>query len=118
MRYLILQRERALAAFALTYYCHLNRDRQAHMEQLQAMADPRLEATGDYGIKNGQTIRIPISEEENRFFMGIYTQTKNHVSGQVPVPAGTEDVTYRIITDYDGDKRLSFRIEPVSGTEN
>lgn len=111
MRYLILHRERALAAFALTYYCHLNRDRQKHMEDLSHMSDPRLEAQGDYGLKNGQTLKIPIDETEGQFFMGIYTQTKNHVSGQVPIPAGTEDVAYRIITDYDGDKRLAFRIE-------
>lgn len=111
MRYLILERERALAAFALTYYCHLNRDRQAHMEALSRMSDPRLEAQGDYGLKNGQTIRIPIEESEGQFFIGIYTQAKNHVSGQVPIPAGTEDVAYRIITDFDGNKRLAFRIE-------
>lgn len=111
MRYLILHRERALAAFALTYYCHLNRDRTVHMEALEQMAEPRLEARGDYGLKNGQTIKIPISQEENQFFIGIYTQQKNHVSGSVPIPAGETDVAYRILTDYDGDKRLSFRIE-------
>ncbi len=114
MRNLVIHRERALAAFALTYYIHLNRDRDQHLQALQQMADPRLEARGDYGLKNGQTVKIPIGEEGTRFFVGIYTQEKNHVSLQVPVEPGKEDVYFQIVTDFDGNKRLSFRIEAVN----
>lgn len=113
MRELIIHRERALAAFALTYYVHINRDREAHLRALEAMADPRLEARGDYGLRNGQTLRIPMDQEGGSFFIGIYTQEKNHVSLPVPVPPGEADIAFRIITDFDGNKRLSFRIAPM-----
>lgn len=118
MRNLVISRQRALAAFALTYYIHLNRDREQHLEELARMEDPRLEARGDYGLKNGQTVRIPIGAEGTRFFVGIYTQEKNHVSLQVPVEPGEEDVFYQIVTDFDGNKRLSFRIEPEQALES
>ncbi len=111
MRNLILYRERALAAFALTYHCHVNRDRDAHMEALSHMADPRMEAKGDYGLRNGQTVSIPMEETGGSFFVGVYTQEKSYVSDAIAVPAGTEDVKYKIITDFDGNKRLSFRVE-------
>lgn len=117
MRNLIIHRERALAAFALTYYVHVNKNREEHLSALSAMADPRLEARGDYGLRNGMTVKIPIDQGENWFFVGIYTQEKNHVSQQVPIGAGTEDVSFKIITDFDGNKRLSFRIEAVEGTQ-
>lgn len=112
MRNLVIHRERALAAFALTYFIHVDRDREQHLRDLAEMQDPRLEARGDYGLKNGQTVKIPIEETGTRFFVGIYTQEKNHVSLQVPVEQGTEDVYFKIVTDFDGNKRLSFRIEP------
>lgn len=117
MRTLFLYRERALAAFALTYYCHMNRDREAHLSSLSAMADPRLSARGDYGIRNGQTIAIPIENTENRFFVGIYTQEKSIVTPEILIPAGSEDVYYKIITDYDGNKRIDFRVEAMEGPE-
>ena len=117
MRNLIIHRERALAAFALTYYVHINRDREQHLQDLSQMADPRLEARGDYGLRNGQTVKIPIEDSGTKFFIGIYTQEKNHVSLQVPVEPGTEDISFKIITDFDGNKRLSFRIEPMEAPE-
>ena len=117
MRNLIIHRERALAAFALTYYVHVNRDREQHLQALSEMADSRLEARGDYGLRNGQTVKIPIEETGAMFFVGIYTQEKNHVSQQVSVEPGTEDVSFKIVTDFDGNKRLSFRIEPMEAPE-
>ena len=117
MRNLIIHRERALAAFALTYYVHVNQNREQHLQDLAAMADPRLEARGDYGLSNGGTVKIPIDEGENRFFIGIYTQEKNHVSQEVPIGPGTGDVSFKIITDFDGNKRLSFRVAPVESPE-
>ena len=113
MRNLIIHRERALAAFALSYHIHVNRDREEHLRALEAMADPRLEARGDYALKNGQTLKIPMDESGGSFFVGIYTQEKNHVSLPVPVPPGHEDAAFRIITDFDGNKRLSFRLAPM-----
>lgn len=113
MRNLIIHRERALAAFALSYHIHVNRDREEHLRELDGMSDPRLEAHGDYALRNGQTLKLPMEETGGSFFVGIYTQEKNHVSLPVPVPAGSEDVAFRIITDFDGNKRLSFRIAPM-----
>ena len=113
MRNLIIHRERALAAFALSYHIHVNRDREQHLRELEAMADPRLEAHGDYALRNGQTLKIPLEETGGSLFVGIYTQEKNHVSLPVPIPAGPEDIAFRIITDFDGNRRLSFRISPM-----
>ena len=113
MRNLIIHRERALAAFALSYHIHVNRDREQHLRDLENLADPRLEARGDYALRNGQTLKIPMDESGGSFFVGIYTQEKNHVSLPVPVPPGSGDAAFRIITDFDGNKRLSFRVAPM-----
>ena len=117
MRNLIIHRERALAAFALTYYCHVNRDRAAHLRELEEMEDPRTQARGDYGVRNGETIRIPMDEAGGKFFMGIYTQNTSHVSPEITVEPGTEDVCYMIVTDFDGERRLAFRILPAEPVE-
>lgn len=117
MRYLILHRERALAAFALTYYCHVNCDREAHLQEISQLEDPRAQAGGKYGLRNGQTVKIPLEDGENRFFVGIYTQEKCIITPETVIEPGQEDVYYKIVTDFDGNKRISYRIEPMGKPE-
>lgn len=113
MRKLIIHRQRALAAFALTYFVHVNKDREAHLQELSQMENPRMKASGDFGLRNGQTVAIPMEETGGNFFVGIYTQERNHVSPQISIAPGTEDVAFEIITDFDGNKRLAFRLVPA-----
>jgi hypothetical protein len=118
MRHITIHRERALAAFALKYYCVFDRDSERFIAELEANeATARFAHVGDVSLRNGEKIRVGMDEEEHTFFAMIYTENKNIATNTVTVPAGTEDMAYQIITDYDGYRTLSFTIQPENLAE-
>jgi hypothetical protein len=111
MRRIIIRRERALAAFALKYYCVFDRDSERFIAELESnTATARFAHVGDVSLRNGETIRVNMDEEDHTFFVMIYTENKNIATNTVSIPAGQEELTYKIITDYDGYRNLTFSV--------
>mgnify|MGYP004603669243 CR=1 FL=1 len=103
MRRLIVHRQRALACFAMTYYCL-----PGHVRPLIDGAE-----TGDVpALRSGETAAMEIGEAPFEFFAVACLEGRNLVMDTCAVPAGTEDVRYTIVTDFDGYKKLQVRLEP------
>ncbi len=104
MRRLIVHRARALACFAMPYYCIPGDDAAAlcaNTAEAKALGIP---------VRNGQTVSVTIGTGEQPFFVAAFGENKTMTTGVAMVPSGTEDVHYTIITDYAGERRLSLRL--------
>lgn len=112
MRYLTVQRERALACFAMKYACILNCDQgQFIAENTHRTLEDGL---GDWPmLRNGESIRIAISEEETTFFSALQTEHKLMVTPIVTIGAGTEDVKILVQTEFDGNRKLSLHAKKI-----
>ncbi len=106
MRNLILSRKRALACFAIPYYCVLGNELPDGKSNLSAAP-----------VRNGQRISLPIPEEEVDFYVAIPAERQMRFTQIVTIPAGTADVSYTVITDYNGNDRLGFYLERNAITE-
>jgi hypothetical protein len=114
MRELILHRRRALASFALRYFCVMDQNPAAFMSALEAdPATARFANRGDYALRNGESIRIPLDEEAHTFFIAIYTESHNLVTNVISVSPGPQSEEYSIITDYNGYDKLAYYVVPT-----
>lgn len=112
MRHLILHRQRALIAFALKYYCVMSGDREGF---LAALAREREAAqNGAYrALRNGETITVELPEDEASFFVAVFLEGRSIVTDPVPIPPGTEDVEYVILTDRAPYKGMGIALAKV-----
>lgn len=114
MRKLILHRQRALACFAMKYHCVVNEDREAFLRDLAASDQPvHLWDRTDGVLRNGETAALSIPEEACRFFVVACLNGWDLPTEEVVLAPGTEDVFYTVITEFDGDRRLSLRLVPT-----
>jgi hypothetical protein len=112
MRTCIVHRERALACFSIPYFCLLDEDRAALVAGLEGKDQAALlQTSAGVPIRNGQTLRLPIPETGARFFVAAYLGGRNVISDEFVIPAGSEDVSFTIFTEYDGCRRLDVRVE-------
>jgi hypothetical protein len=112
MRHISIRRERALAAFALKYYCVFDRNSEEFIAELERNeVTARFAHVGDVSLRNGERIRVGMDEEEHTLFVMIYTENKNIATNTVTIPAGAEEPSYQIITDFDGYRSLTFSIQ-------
>ena len=110
MRYLTVQRERALACFAMKYDCILNREQAAFVAEHEGCSLE--EGLGDWpSLRNGGTIRIELDEKQTTFFAVCQTEHRLLCTPEIAIPAGTEDVNILVRTVYDGDRKLSLTAE-------
>ncbi len=105
MRRLIIHRQRALACFGVPYYCVPGDDIGAVLSMPSGMTPDGV------AVANGQTVTILIDEAQpGRFFAAMKNGSRCLVTQPVTIPNGTEDVSFTIITDFDGLRRLQLRI--------
>lgn len=108
---LIVERQRALGAFALKYYCFFGQDREAFMQVLEGTPLPqRSQLPSDCTLKNGERVTVEMGERGICFFVAVYLESRTIVTPLVEVLPG--DHTYIIKTDFDHYLGLSLRIEP------
>ncbi len=111
MRRLIVHRQRALACFAMTYYCLPGHVRPL-IDGAETGAVPALCREHGVPLRSGESAAVEIGEEPFEFFAVACLDGRNLVMDTCAIPAGTEDVRYTIVTDFDGYKRLQVRLEP------
>lgn len=107
MRQLILNRERALGAFGIKYYCYFNRD----PEFLEAISDDEAIALSDFSLRNGETVRARLDELENCFFVVVFLESRRIVTPPILIPAGEDSFTYTIHSDFDKYTGLHVRVD-------
>lgn len=108
---LILQRQRALGAFALKYHCFFGRDRETFMRILEETPlSDRTQLPSDCTLRNGERVTVELGEQGSCFFVAVYLESRNIVTPVVVVPPG--DSEYTIETDFDRYLGLSLRIVP------
>lgn len=117
MRTLTLYRERALAGFALRYFCMLGRDRTKFIESLRQLEDPRANGTGDVALRNGERIKLEIDETETNIFAVVYLESRCIVTPSIPIPAGTEDLGFQLDTGFDQYLGMTVTVRPMEKTE-
>jgi hypothetical protein len=110
MRRLIVHRQRALACFAMTYYCLPGHVRPL-IDGAETGAVPALCREHGVPLRSGESAAVEIGEEPFEFFAVACLDGRNLVMDTCTIPAGTEDVRYTIVTDFDGYKRLQVRLE-------
>lgn len=114
MRRLIVHRERALACFAMKYHCVIDRDREEFLAELKDRDQPvHLWGERERALSNGQTISIDIGEERTTFFVVACLDGWDLATEEVVIGPGKEDVSYVVLTDYDGNRRLGIRVVPM-----
>ncbi len=107
MRYLTIQRERALACFAMKYACILNQPQEQFVADNEARTLE--EGLGNWPtLRNGECIRIEIGEEETTFFAALQTEHKLMVTPVITIEAGTENAEILVQTEFDGNRKLSL----------
>ena len=111
MRRLIVHRQRALACFAMTYYC-LPSPIRPLIEGMETGDVPALCRKHGVPLRSGETAAMEIGEAPFEFFAVACLDGRSLIMDTCAIPAGTEDVRYDIITDYDGFRRLQVRLAP------
>lgn len=112
MRELTVHRQRALACFAMEYYCVVGQDREVFLRGLAEQEGP-VHRCAAPALKNGQTIAGSIGEEETSLFVVACLDGRDLATETVTIPAGQEDAAYEVITDFDGDRKLAICIVPA-----
>ena len=112
MRYLTVQRERALACFAMKYACILNRDQEQFIaENAQRTLEDGL---GDWPmLRNGECIRIEITEQATTFFAALQTEHKLMVTPVVTIEEGAGNAEILVQTEFDGNRKLSLKANKI-----
>lgn len=112
MRKLTLHRERALACFAVKYYCVIDQDQEAFLQSLIGQDQEQMMLSGEgVPLRNGETIQIELDENAHSFFAVVYLQSRNMTTEPAEIPAGDADVSFTIHTNFNGDKQLNFSLE-------
>ena len=111
MRRLIVHRQRALACFAMTYYCLPGRVRPL-IDGAEEGEIPGLCREHGVPLRSGETAAMEIGEAPFEFFAVACLDGRSLIMDTCAIPAGTEDVRYDIITDYDGFRGLQVRLAP------
>lgn len=107
MRQLILNRERALGAFGIKYYCFFNRDPQS----IEAIPDDEAIAHSDFSLRNGETVRARLDDLENSFFVVVFLKSRRIVTPTIVIPAGGDSFAYTIHSDFDKYTGLHVRVD-------
>lgn len=112
MRQLIVHRQRALACFAMTYYC-LPGPTRKFFDGAPESELPALCQTYGVPLRSGETAAMQIDDAPFEFFAAACLDKRTLLTDSCTVPAGTEDVRFQIITDYDGFRHLQVRLAPA-----
>ena len=121
MRRLTIHRKKALAGFAVPYFCFIDTDMTSFCGKMPH-EDFITRADENYAVsfKNGESKTMLIDDEQHVLSAVIWRQVGNYVMLPALVPAGTEDLSYSLITDYNGNDVLEFylrRDEEVKADE-
>ena len=113
MRKLYVTRQRALACFGLLYHCVLGTSREDHLAWTENQNREELMCDiGHNAVRNGETICLELGEEATSLFVIAYLEKRNLITQTVSIPAGTDDLRVSIVTDYDGNRKLSIILIP------
>lgn len=112
MRQLIVHRQRALACFAMTYYCLPGPTRKLFDGAPEAEL-PALCKTYGVPLANGESAAMQIDDTPFSFFAAACLGGRTVLTESCAIPAGTADVRFQIITDYDGFRHLQVRLAPA-----
>ena len=113
MRKLYLTRQRALACFGTAYHCILGKSKEEHLEWVRQQ--PRkdlMQYHGPESVRNGETVCLELGEEASSLFVIAYLEQRELMTRTLPIPAGDEDLWISVITNFDGNRRLSLQLAP------
>ena len=111
MRKLLISRQRALACFGTAYHCILGQSIEDHERWASEQNRNELMTGHDRNsIRNGETIVLEIPEEATTMFVIAYLEQRNLISQLLDIPAGHDDLHYAVITNFDGNRRLSLEL--------
>lgn len=116
MRYLRLFRERALFCFGAPYFCVFQHTTQELMDEAQQIGYPDILRAPGYSelpINNGERLAIEVPDTAFRFVIAIYRESMPLISETVEIPAGQEDFTFVIKTEYNGRNHIALHVEPM-----
>jgi len=113
MRKLYVTRKRALACFGLAYHCILGTSREEHLAWVKEQnREELMQDPGQAPVRNGETICLELGKEASSLFVIAYLEQRELMTQIIPIPAGTEDLWVSVVTDFDGNRRLSMRLVP------
>ncbi len=113
MRKLYIKRQRALACFGLCYHAIVGVSQETHLAWVrQQPREELLRYHGPESLRNGETIALDIGEAESSVFVVAYLQQRELMTRLLPIPPGTEDLLCTVVTNYDGNRRLSLELVP------
>ena len=111
MRKLIVSRQRALACFGTAYHCIIGQSIEAHQQWASEQdRDVLMTSHAQNSIRNGETIMMEIPEDATTMFIIAYLEQRNLTTQKLTIPAGQTDLHYVVITNFDGNRRLSLEL--------
>ena len=117
MRKLYVTRKRALACFGLAYHCILGKSKEEHLSWVEEQSRQVLmQSHGPTAIRNGETLCLELGEGQSSLFVIAYLEQRNLMTQIIPIPAGDKDLWVSVITEFDGNRRISMKLIP-GGTE-
>ena len=113
MRKLYVKRQRALACFGTAYHCVLGQSPEEHL-RWAANQDRKdlMRYTGPGSLANGQTICLELDEGPTTIFVAAYLENRDLTTPVLPIPSGDQDLLCTVVTNYDGNRRLSLELVP------
>ena len=114
MRQLHIFRERALFCFGVPYYLITDCKKEELIEAAEIVGYPASlnhPMLASNPIQNGGKISVEIPEEGTEFVVAVFRESAPLVTETASVPAGCEDVSYLIKTDYNGHNKIQLSIE-------
>ncbi len=109
MRTITIKRERALANFATPYYFMLDADLEKIPEKGER--DSFLESIEPYQpifLPNGGAGKIELDEKAHKLYGLFWTEKGVRKAEAYPIEAGSEDLKLTFVTDFDGNRRVSY----------
>lgn len=115
MRHLQIHRERALACFAISYFCFCDQDPAIFASPMtKDHFDSLVKEKSGLGFRNGESKTVEIDDQAHTLFAAAWRESGCLITNLSPIPEGSDPVSKVIITDYDGAKRLSLCMENLS----
>jgi hypothetical protein len=109
MRTITIKRERALANFATPYYFMLDADMEKIPEKGER--DEFLESIEQYQplfLPNGGTGKLETDEKAHKLYGLFWTEKGIRKAEAYLVEEGNEDLKLTFVTDFDGNRRVSY----------
>ena len=113
MRKLYVKRQRALACFGLAYHCVLNQSQAEHLKWVKDQdREDLMHLRGPGSMRNGETVCLELDEGPGSIFVAAYPEHGVLMTREIPIPPGREDLLCTVVTNYDGNRKLSLELVP------